>query len=146
MGVFIAKSIFNEFQFHEDRDLAGSEDYELWIRIYAKYGVAINPIVSSAMICHNERSEYLIESNKLIKRIKLLNSLINQNALLSQKHKQQIVSNVLLYQSITFVEAKVPGEAVKSAFEAIRVDSRVLSSYKTYATIYHIIKLFILRF
>jgi len=39
-SIFIKTPIFSSFQFNEDRSLAGSEDYELWLRL----GMRIKPV------------------------------------------------------------------------------------------------------
>ena len=49
--------------FRENRYLAGSEDWELWLRLSARYPVVIDDRISAALIIHNERS--VIHTNEL---------------------------------------------------------------------------------
>ena len=42
--------------FIEDRDLSASEDYELWLRLYAQYDFRHSEEVTSYLILHDERS------------------------------------------------------------------------------------------
>lgn len=71
MGIFINKNIIDEFKFNEDRDLAGSEDWELWMRITAKYGIKANNTISACIVDHTNRSVSNFEEKKLVRRKKL---------------------------------------------------------------------------
>lgn len=71
MGIFINKNIIEEFKFNEDRNLAGSEDWELWMRITAKYGIKANNTISACIVDHTNRSVSNFEENKLVRRKKL---------------------------------------------------------------------------
>lgn len=56
MGVFIKREIFDEYLFMENRYLAGSEDWELWLRLSARYPIVFDNRVSAALMVHDERS------------------------------------------------------------------------------------------
>ena len=68
IGVFISRSITNEYRFNENRDLSGSEDWELWIRIAARYGIKTDNRISATIIEHDDRSVLNFDEQKLLKR------------------------------------------------------------------------------
>lgn len=71
-SVFVRKDIFSLHKFKEDRELAASEDYELWLRLAARYPLYFSSDVGWQLIDHAERSVRNIDANSLIARINLL--------------------------------------------------------------------------
>lgn len=70
MGVFVKREIAEENLFIEDRELSGSEDYELWLRLAGKYEFDYSNTVTSAIIHHPSRSVLEVsQKNALIKRV-----------------------------------------------------------------------------
>lgn len=63
MGIFVDRDIIRENLFNENRYLSGSEDWELWLRIAARYPIRFDKRISSALIIHDERS--VINTNEL---------------------------------------------------------------------------------
>jgi glycosyltransferase involved in cell wall biosynthesis len=55
-GVFIERTTFLENQFNEDRSLASLEDWELWLRMSARFPFFHIPIVTSTIVMHAGRS------------------------------------------------------------------------------------------
>ena len=78
-GVFIRKDFFEQHRFNEDRALAGSEDYELWVRLAAEQRLLINPVVTSALVQHDDRSVFNFNPDKLIERKELMLRLLLEN-------------------------------------------------------------------
>ncbi len=56
MGVFVKREYLALNLFHENRYLAGSEDWELWLRLSAKYPIVFDNRISAALIVHDDRS------------------------------------------------------------------------------------------
>jgi glycosyltransferase involved in cell wall biosynthesis len=71
LGVFIKKEIMQDFKFNEDRELAGSEDWELWLRILANFGIKTNNNITACLIHHNSRSVLDFNESQLFKRKEL---------------------------------------------------------------------------
>lgn len=73
LGVFIRRDITNNFKFNTDRNLSGSEDWELWLRLACNFGLRSDPRVSAALIAHNARSvnSYDEESLEMRKNLAL---------------------------------------------------------------------------
>jgi len=56
LGVFIRKDVFLENRFNESRQMSGSEDWELWLRISARYDLIYSTRTCASLISHEERS------------------------------------------------------------------------------------------
>jgi len=71
IGVFVQRPIMQANLFEEDRRMAGSEDWELWMRLASRYTFAYSNAVTACMIHHDDRSVININEEKLITRIEL---------------------------------------------------------------------------
>ncbi len=71
-SVFIRKDFFLKNKFCENRDLAGSEDWELWLRIASKETFLGNKVISSIINNHIDRSTIKQNLKNMIKRIDTL--------------------------------------------------------------------------
>lgn len=78
-GVFIKKDLFVKYRFNENRLLAGLEDWELWLRLSAKYPLFVQNKISSSVLQHMDRSVLDKNPEKLIQRVSLLMELIEKN-------------------------------------------------------------------
>jgi len=56
IGVFIKCDILLKNLFNEERNLSGTEDYELWLRLASQYRIIYNNVVTSAIVNHESRS------------------------------------------------------------------------------------------
>jgi glycosyltransferase involved in cell wall biosynthesis len=71
-GVFVRRDIILTYPFNEDRDLSASEDYELWLRLAARFPLYYSNIITSKLIDHDSRSVREININRLMVRVKKL--------------------------------------------------------------------------
>ena len=67
-GVFLRKDISQKFPFEEDRVLASSEDWELWIRLISRYKLHYSNEITSSVVNHDQRSLFTIPAPKVIAR------------------------------------------------------------------------------
>ena len=71
LGVFIKAEIIKEFLFIEDRRLAGTEDYELWLRLGSRFSIWNDNTITAAIMHHENRSVTQQDIPQLIQRIQL---------------------------------------------------------------------------
>jgi glycosyltransferase involved in cell wall biosynthesis len=71
IGIFLRKDAAEKFRFNEDRELSGSEDWELWLRVIANYGIKTDNRISACLMHHNDRSVFQFDEKKLFTRKEL---------------------------------------------------------------------------
>lgn len=76
-GVFIRKDVYHQNRFCFDRNLSGSEDYELWTRLFYLFDVSVCNTVTSCLINHATRSVNTISPAKVIPQCRALSNCIN---------------------------------------------------------------------
>lgn len=64
-GVFIKKECIVQNQFNEDRALSSLEDWELWIRMSARFSFLNSNEITSTVIQHDERSVMTPDTSKI---------------------------------------------------------------------------------
>jgi glycosyltransferase involved in cell wall biosynthesis len=67
IGNFLKREITNEYRFNEDKSIIRSEDWELWIRVAARYGFIHDNRISSCVYDHEERSVRNFDTEQLIR-------------------------------------------------------------------------------
>lgn len=78
-GIFIGADVARHNLFIENRELAGTEDYELWLRLAARYPIYHHSAITSILNDHDQRSMKEDDMHKLEKRILLFLQYIDQN-------------------------------------------------------------------
>lgn len=68
LGVFLRRDQALLHPFIEDRNLSGSEDWELWLRMVANFGIYSDKTVCASLILHNDRSVLNIDEERLLTR------------------------------------------------------------------------------
>lgn len=68
-GVFVRRDIILKHPFNEDRVLSASEDFELWLRLAARYPLPYSNTITSQVVDHDMRSVRMINGQKLIDRL-----------------------------------------------------------------------------
>jgi len=142
-GVFLRSNFAKSNLFKEDRKLAGSEDYELWLRISATTNIVINPVVTSALIQHPERSVVKVDIDRLITRKELMlhylfsNKLINSNLL---KYKRALKTGAYSYISLHIALSKQSKKtALKYLFKAIMQSPLFIFKRRFFAILKHLL-------
>jgi glycosyltransferase involved in cell wall biosynthesis len=72
LGVFVRRDVLEKNRFNEDRNLSGSEDYELWMRLAARFEIITNKMASACLVNHDSRSVVNITEQNLLGRLDLL--------------------------------------------------------------------------
>lgn len=90
-NVFVEKEIFGKYKFSEIRDLSGSEDWVLWLRLSAVFQIIGIPEVTSSIVQHDGRSMVLASGDNCYLRARTLrNELALDNAFNDKFSKKQI--------------------------------------------------------
>lgn len=103
LGVLVKKEILQKYKFNEDRRLAGSEDYELWLRIASRYTINTYPVVSAMLIQHSQRSVINQPPDKLALRIQLLHTSLMQDSAFVSAYKEKLrifEGTLLVYKAL----------------------------------------------
>ena len=78
-GVFIRKDIFEKNKFSENRDLSGSEDWHLWIRLASQYEIFSFKEITTYIIDNENRSMKTQSLKQVKKRIDILLKYVNND-------------------------------------------------------------------
>lgn len=142
-GVFIRKDIFLDNLFNETRALSGSEDYELWIRMTAKYPLYYSNEISSLIIDHEQRSVRTMNKERLILRLKLFDEFISQDEQVKAYFKLK-VNTILMCSDLyiathlaPFVKTKII--AIQYLIKALNHNLKALATKTFIASIKNIL-------
>lgn len=103
IGNFIHKKVTEEYKFNEDSGIIRSEDWELWVRITARYGYEIDKKVSCCVYDHQERSVRNYDVEKLIKnKYRAIQSAFSDKNVIEKygKYKRRILAYSDTYISL----------------------------------------------
>lgn len=100
-GVFLRKDIAERHPFVEERELAGSEDMELWLRLASRYTFKVGIEVTSCLVEHDDRSVMNFNDiGKLVRRKELMLRHLEQDKVVMRKVGEsfgQITSSAYSY-------------------------------------------------
>lgn len=88
-GIFIRKDIIQTYPFNTDRNLSATEDYELWMRLAARYPLHYSNVITSSILAHDQRSLHIKDKEKLILRIQLFVKYIFEDQEVCEKYGRQ---------------------------------------------------------
>lgn len=138
-GIILRKDIALENNFNTDRALSGSEDYELWLRLAARYKIHTPNSVTCSLHSHRERSVIVnIQEETLIKRIELLiKYAFEDNAVQQQygKEKNAFISFCLIYASLHLAIAHLKSASLKYLWKAVKVNPMVIADKRFFGII-----------
>lgn len=138
-GIVLRKDIVSQNKFNSDRALSGSEDYELWLRLAARYDIHTPGIVTCSLHSHKERSVIVnIQEETLQERIELLIKYSFEDDAVKQKfgnRKSSFISYCLIYVSLHLAIANLKLASLKYLFKAIKFNPFVLTDKRFYGVI-----------
>ena len=108
-GVFLRKDITENFPFVEDRTLASSEDWELWVRLISRFKLHFSNEVTSSVINHDQRSLRTIAAEKVVTRDLLLIEKLKQDPVVMRNYGRQFnrfVAERYTFFMLSFAEQK----------------------------------------
>lgn len=139
IGVFVQRKIALENPFSEDRNFAGSEDWQLWLRISARYKLHHFNEVSFCAINHSERSvNNLTESRVRYNADKLALLLSEDNMFLSYYGTdalKNLKAHMLTYGALHLAMSNEKLTAVKLFINGIILNYREIFRRRTLAVI-----------
>jgi glycosyltransferase involved in cell wall biosynthesis len=141
-GVFLRKDIALSHPFREERALSASEDWELWIRLAARFEILYDNTITSSVVSHENRSVLQINKEKLIKRIHILQDLLFSDEKVKEKfgNWQKIISSDLdLYLALHLAMASERKEAMGYAFKAFLKNPGIVADRRLYGIIKNLI-------
>ena len=89
-SVFIRKDLFLNNLFNEDRRLASSEDWEIWLRIISRYDILSCDAITFQINNHEGRSLFTIPPEKIETRDLLMVELLLKDELFVRKFKKDL--------------------------------------------------------
>jgi glycosyltransferase involved in cell wall biosynthesis len=122
-GCFLRRDVAASFRFNEDRALSGSEDWELWIRVAAHFGLKTDNRVSAALIDHESRSVKSYPENKLRQRKELAMQYAFADPQVREKfgpHQHRIASYWDSYIALHLVLAGQNARGLRYFFSSLR--------------------------
>lgn len=102
-GVFIQRDVILKNPFNEDRALSSLEDWELWIRMSARFTFGHVNVVTSTVIQHEERSVMTPDVQKIKLKVEKLVEFILQDEINRKFFKKKInkaVASAWTYASL----------------------------------------------
>lgn len=122
-GIILKREIAVRYPFNGNRDLSGSEDYELWIRLAARFKIHTPKIITCSLHSHEERSViYNIKKETLVTRKDLLIQYAFKDKVVNKiygKEKNIFICNSLLYVSLHLAIAKINKASVQFLLKAL---------------------------
>lgn len=141
-GVFLRKDVALEFPFHEDRQLSASEDYELWLRLAARFTVHHVRTVSSTVVNHENRSVLKTDLEKLQARLRILVENLEKDHTFMERYSDQLgrlKAYLHIYVALHLGMSRHPrGEGLGYLYRALRQRPQVLGTRKFWGALKNI--------
>lgn len=141
-AVFIKKEIAKAFPFYTDRELAGSEDAVLWMRLAARYEWQFSNHVTSAIVDHEFRSVLKINKDKLTKRLNLFVKYVADDKMVNMKFGNKLINiklEALSYAALHLVLAGYKKESFRYYIKSLKLKPQFVFSKRSIATLKRIL-------
>jgi glycosyltransferase involved in cell wall biosynthesis len=128
-GVFLRRDVILQNKFNENRALSASEDWELWLRLSARFKIHLIPVITSYIINHDERSVLDFNEIKQISRTNELIKSLQEDDIFCQKFPSasvKIKAHMLSYISLHAALAKKKKTSLYYLKRAIKTNWREL--------------------
>jgi glycosyltransferase involved in cell wall biosynthesis len=119
-GVFLRHDVALKFPFQEDRRLAGSEDWELWLRLSSRFHFYYTNEITSTLVNHDSRSVLNSDEQKLLLRKELSLKYAFEDDFVKKKYTKalpKIESNLDIYISLHLA---LSGQKKRALFHLIK--------------------------
>ncbi len=108
-GVFARRQLLMENPFSEDRALSSLEDWELWIRLSARYEFLHGDTVTSTVIQHQERSVMDVDASRIAAKVNVFVRAVTgdpQNVLFYGRRLRRPVASAYTYAALHLLLGK----------------------------------------
>jgi glycosyltransferase involved in cell wall biosynthesis len=142
-GVFIRKDIAMEYRFPEDRRMAVSEDWALWLILGSHFPIWHCNVVTSTVVVHDERSILDWNPDKVITRDTMLIDFLLKDRFFLKKYKHGIgkfIADRYTFFMLLLAIKKRNNETIKYAIRAIKSDFTVIVRKRFLASLLKLIK------
>jgi glycosyltransferase involved in cell wall biosynthesis len=123
-GVFLRKEIADQFPFEENRALASSEDWELWIRLVSRFRLYYSHEITSSVVSHDQRSLRTIAAENVVVRDLLLIEKLRQDPEVMHNYGRsfnRFVADRYTFFMLCFTEQRKKADVFKWGKQAFRV-------------------------
>lgn len=137
-GVLLRRDVALQHPFNPTRDLSASEDYDLWLRLAARYKIYYSNVITSTLLNHDARSVFVIKKEPLIKRIHLLIQTCTSDTLIKKIYKNKLdtfVAKCYLYLSLHLAMSKHKKEAIHYFIKGIKKHPTTIFDITVYGII-----------
>jgi glycosyltransferase involved in cell wall biosynthesis len=133
LGVFVKRSVMEEHPFNEDRELSGSEDYELWIRLSSRFTLRTVALSTACLVNHEARSVLNINREKFSKRISLAKKYLSEDVHVVDSFKSEL--NALfayldLYEALHLAISDNKKFALTSWHRSLKTHPAIILNYR----------------
>lgn len=145
IGVFIHQEVYQSVSWDETPQLTGSEDYEFWLRVIAKYPDLgrINKI-NNGILEHSQRTvnTNVRQIDKARRRFEYFITKVDQDEAYQSygSYTNKIKSTLWLYLAYMARQAKQKRLLVQFLKKAFKVDKTIIYRRDTYSFIFYLIK------
>jgi len=137
-GVFIRKDITTSFPFEENRVLASSEDWTLWIQLICRFTLHCSNAITSSVVNHDQRSLRTIAAEKVEARDQLMIELLRRDPVVMQAYGssfKRFTAERYTFFMLCFSEQRNPGKVRYWARQALQVYPAIIWSKRFLASI-----------
>lgn len=142
-GMFIKSELLTEFKFDENRQLSGTEDWLLWLRLSARFQIYFQPQVSGCMIQHEGRSILKFKELELLNRVVILVEKLKQDDFFINKYGiksiQRIEAHMYTYSALHLVLSRQKHQAIDLFLRGLKINPLELFSRRTLAFIKYLL-------
>ncbi len=141
-GTLLKKEIALENKFKEDRALAGSEDWLLWLILSSKYDFVGFSEVTSTLVQHDGRSMAQMDGDKTLARLTLLQEYLEKAVSFQDKYGTEmpaVCGSGELLVALDFALEKKKMSSLKYLFRSIAHDRKLILSRRVLAVVKHLI-------
>jgi glycosyltransferase involved in cell wall biosynthesis len=123
-GMFLKSDVFNELCFEENRNLSGSEDWLLWLKVSARYKIYFQSQISGCMVQHDERSVLNFIDDQLLSRTNLLVAQLNHDEFFFNKYGRTVIRKIhghmFTYSALHLLLSSNKSKAIKLFFKGYK--------------------------